>query len=341
MSKVAGAIRKQLVLQFTGETILFSISAVVIASVATMLILPSLNNFTGKTISFNPVTNPLLSLLLIAAALLIGVLAGIYPAFILSGFQPIKVLKGDRPGGRASHVSWLRQGLVITQFALSVLLIVSTMIVYRQINYLHNKDLGFNKDQVLLIPIQGNVSKNIEAFKNDLKRSPNIVSVTAGYGLPGDAFAGDEIIVPGKDGEKAMPVNLFIVDHDYIKTLGLTLVAGRDFSKDMPTDTSEAFIINETGARELGFGTPEQALGHRLNWNKWEPDSVNPVKKGKVIGVVKDFHYKSLHEKVSVSVLHIYSPVFYKMAVKLKAADLNKTLGFVNTTWNRYAQSFR
>ncbi len=339
--KVVGADRKQLVLQFTGETILLSIVSMIIATIATLIILPSLNNFTGKAISFNLITHPSLAVLLIVAGIVIGILAGIYPALVLSGFQPIKALKGMKlTGDSGSHTSWLRQGLVIIQFALSALLIVSTTIVYQQINYLHNKDLGFNKEQVVHFPLQGGVEKNIEGFKNELKRSPEIVSATAGYGLPADVFAGDEIIVPTKEGEKTMPANLFIADHDYITTLGLQIIAGRDFSKDLPTDIDEAFIINETGVKELGFGTPQNALGKPLNWNKWIPDSANPVKKGRVIGVVQDFHYKSLHEKVSVSVLQIYPPIVYKMAVKLKTADLKNTLAYINKTWNKYTSEY-
>ncbi|HEX8678216.1 MAG TPA: FtsX-like permease family protein, partial [Segetibacter sp.] len=339
--KVVGADRKQLVLQFTGETILLSVVSMIIAAVATLIILPSLNNFTGKAISFNLITNPFLVVLLIVTGVAIGVLAGIYPALVLSGFQPIKVLKGLKPTGEGgSHTSWLRQALVVIQFALSALLIVSTTIVYRQINYLHNKDLGFNKEQIIQFQVRGGVESNLESFKNELKQSPAIVAATAGYGLPGDVLAGDEIIIPTKDGEKTMPANLFIVDHDYIKTLGLKLIAGRDFSKNFSTDAEEAFIINETGVKELGFGSPQNALGQRLNWNKWVPDSVNPVKKGKVIGVVKDFHYKSLHEKVTVSVLQIYPPIVYKMAVKLKTADIKNTLAYLTNTWNKYTPEY-
>jgi putative ABC transport system permease protein len=162
--KVAGADRRQLVFQFTAETMFFSMIAVLIAAIATRMLLPALNNFTGKSISFDPFVHPILVLLLIAGALLVGVLAGIYPAMVLSGFQPIRVLKGIKPTGDNGS-RWLRQGLVVIQFALSVLLIVSTTIVYRQINFLHNKDLGFNKEQVLLVPIQGAVGNNWRPLK--------------------------------------------------------------------------------------------------------------------------------------------------------------------------------
>jgi putative ABC transport system permease protein len=339
--KVVGANRKQLLLQFTGESILLAVISIIIATVITMLLVPSLNQFTDKSISFNPFTHPQLALLLIGAAVGIGLIAGIYPAVILSGFKAIRVLKGMKPtAGSGNNILWLRQGLVIIQFALSALLIISTTIVYNQIKYLHEKNLGFNKDQVISFPLQGDLDKRTAALKEALQRSPNIVSVTSGYGLPGDIYAGDGVIIPGKEGNKNVSTNLFIVDDDYIKTLGLQLINGRGFSKDMATDAEEAFVINETAVKEFGFGTAEKALNQRIDWQKWEPDSVRPIKQGKVIGVIKDFHYNSLHEKVGSLVLMQYPAVQYKMAVKLKAADISNTIAFINSTWNKFSPDY-
>jgi putative ABC transport system permease protein len=333
--KVVGADRRQLVVQFIGETILLSVIAMLLAMVATMLLLPVLNAFTGKHILFNPVTNPLLALLVLGGGVLIGILAGLYPALVLSGFQPIKVLKNMKLTG--GSVGWLRQSLVVVQFALSALLIVSSLVVYKQIRYLNNKDLGFNKDQVLYFQIRGDVAKNLETFKQALKQSPGVVSVTSGYGLPGDQFAGDGVIVPGEEGDKEYAANVFIGDHDYLKTLGLKLVAGRDFSREMKTDEREAFIINQTAVKELGFGSSQKALGQTLKWDEWNPaDSLHPQKIGKVIGVVQDFHYKSLHEKVTTSVIQLYPAVAFKVAVKLRAADMQNTIAFINSTWNKF-----
>ena len=341
--KVVGAERQQLVFQFIGETVLLSVLSMIIATVATLLIVPSLNEFTGKSISFNPFANPLLALLILVAGVVIGILAGIYPALMLSGFQPIKVLKNMKLSGSSVGTGWLRKALVVIQFGLSALLIVSSTIVYRQIKYLNNKDIGFNKEQVVYFQVRDSLANNpktLETFKSELKRSPNIVSVTSGYGLPGDQYAGDRIIIPGKDGDKEHAANVFIGDYDYVKTLGLKLIAGRDFSKDMSTDAEEAFIINETAVKELGFGSPEKALGQRMNWNKWIPDSLHPVKQGKVIGVVQDFHYKSLHEKVTASVIQIYPPVVFKVAVKLKTADIKSTIAYINDTWNKFSPGY-
>src|SRR5215204_142045 len=338
--KVIGAERKQLIFQFISETVLLSLFSMVIAAIVTYLLLPALNRFTDKAIDFNPFTNPVLCLLLLGSAVIIGILAGIYPALVLSGFQPIKVLKSINISGNGSGTPWLRQALVVVQFSLSALLIVSTMIVYKQTAYLNDKDLGFNKEQIVYFQIRDSIENNLETFKSELKRSPNIVSVTSGYGLPGDQFAGDGVIVPGANGNTEYFANVFIGDHDYAKTLGLKIVTGRDFSRDMSTDVEEAFLINETAAKEFGFGAPEKAIGQRLHWNKWNPDSLNPVKKGKVIGVVQDFHYKSLHEKVTASVIQIYPGVNFKIAVKLKTADINNTISFINNVWNRFSPGY-
>lgn len=340
--KVAGAGRKQLVFQFIGESILITLISIVIAALATHQILPLLNSFTNKSISFNPITDPILLLLILGAALVIGALSGLYPALFMSGFQPIKVLKGFKTiGGSGGSAAVLRKALVVVQFSLSALLIVCTVIVYRQMKFMHEKDLGFNKDQVLYFDAQGGVVDKPEVFKDELRSLGGVISVTGGYGLPGDLFATDGIIVPDKDGDKEYPASHILADHDYIKTMGLTVITGRDFSREMPTDVKESFLINETAVKELGFGTPEKAIGRELKWEEWSPlDSLNPVKLGKVIGVVKDFHMKSLHEKLTPTVLQIYPQELEKIAVKVKAANLPNTINQIEATWNKFTPEY-
>ena len=338
--KVVGAERKQLVMQFIGETILLSLISMIFAIVFAMVVLPYLNSFTEKTISFNPFTNPLLALMVLAVGVVIGVLAGIYPAMVLSGFQPVKVLKNMKSAG-GGNIGWLRQSLVVVQFSLSALLIVCALIVYKQVRYLNTKDLGFAKEQIIYFQTRGGINENLETFKSELERSPGIVSVTSGYGLPGDQFAGDGVNVPGKNGGQEFSTSLFIGDYNYIKTLGLKLIAGRDFSKDMKTDEREAFVINETAVKEFGFGTPQSAIGQRINWNEWEPaDTTDPVKRGKVIGVVQDFHYKSLHEKVTASVIQLYPAVNYKVAAKVRAANMSTAIAHINNVWNKFSPGY-
>jgi putative ABC transport system permease protein len=341
--KVAGAARRQLILQFISETVLLAVLSTVIAVAITLFVVPVLNNFTGKSIRFNPVMQPLLGLSILAAAVIVGILAGIYPALILSGFQPIKVLKNFKIQGSNTGTSWLRQGLVVVQFTLSTLLIIATITVYRQTQYLNNKDLGFDKEQVLHFQLRDELGgANLETFKSELRRTPNVVAVTSGYGLPGDLFGGDAVKIPGKNDGKEFSANLFIGDHDYIKTLGMRIIAGRDFSRNMATDADEAFIINETAVKDFGFGTPEKAIGQRIDWDKWPPlaDSTKPVKMGKVIGVVQDFHYKSLHEKVTASVIQIYQGQDLKVAVKIKSADVKNTIASINRVWNKFKPGY-
>ncbi|MBW3545935.1 MAG: FtsX-like permease family protein, partial [Bacteroidetes bacterium] len=293
-----------------------------------------------KSIAFNLFTNPLILFGLLGLTVLVGLIAGFYPALVLSGFQPVKVLKGAA-GSEASagKTPWLRHSLVVVQFALSILLIISALVVYQQVEYLNTKDLGFNKEEIMFFPMRGqNMNENYETFKNELLTSPHISSASIGYGFPGDAVAGDGIIVPGEGENTRHSVTQLMVDYDYIQTLGLELLAGRAFSKEIPTDKDEAFIINETAVRELGFGTPVQALGQLLHWDRW--DSPDSLKRGQVIGVVKDFHYKSLYDVVEPAVLQIYPPAYWKVAVKMHTANMAPAIAHVERVWRKFSPEY-
>lgn len=276
--KVVGARRRQLIHQFLSETVLLSVISVILGILVTILLLPALNEFTGKTMVFKPFSNPLFGIALLLGGAVIGFFAGLYPAFILSTFRPVKVLKGARVTDKGLSSAWLRKALVVLQFALSVLLIISTMIVYRQTIYFTTSDLGFEKEQVITFQARGGLDEKVETFKNELKQLPGVVSVTSGYGLPGDAYAGETMIIP---------------------------------------------------------------IGKPIHWAEWIPaDTLNPVKKGKVIGVVADFHYKSLHEKVTASVIQLYPQVIFKVAVKLKEDNIQETLKQINVLWNQYSPGY-
>jgi putative ABC transport system permease protein len=340
--KSIGATGKQLMLQYTGETIFLSLISVLLSAIVTAVALPWLNQFTEKQISITVFTQPVFLLALLMLAFVVGVIAGIYPAFVLARFQPARVLKSSAvTDAKPGRLPLLRHGLVIIQFSLSALLIISAIIVFRQVKFLHNKDLGFNKDQVMFFPMRGdNMNNNYEAFKNELLQSPAVSSVSIGYGFPGDIFAGDNIIVP-KNGENiAHPATQLLVDYDYVKTLNIQLAAGRDFSKDIRTDKDEAFIINETAVKQLGFGTPEKALGQKLLWHPWEATKEDSMKVGRVIGVVKDFNYKSLYDKLETAVLQIYPPAYWKVAVKVKATNLGNAINHVKKTWNAFSPEY-
>jgi putative ABC transport system permease protein len=336
--KTIGAGRKELMAQFVVETIMFAAISMVVAIVATWVLLSALNRFTEKSIVFDLVSNPMVALTLGGLTLVVGLLAGFYPALVLSAFKPVKVLKGNSLSDKAPGTPWLRHGLVVIQFSLSVLLIISAIVVINQVRYMHNKDLGFRKDQIMFFPMKGeNLKKNYAIFKNELMRYPGITSVSIGYGFPGDKFGDGLMTVKEKPEVKPTKATLLMIDEDYIKTLGLNLLKGRNFSKDIAGDVS-AFIINETAVRELGLGSATEAIGKSLSWPTWR--KYDSLKTGPVIGVVKDFHYKSLHEKIEPAVLQIYPPAYSKVAVKITGANMETTLGQISNLWNRYSPDY-
>ena len=333
--KVSGARRSQLIGQFISEAVLVALLACTIALVLAALLLPALNDFTGKHISFGLSEQPLGWLTCIAVALFLGVLSGIYPAILTSHYQPIKVLKNQLKSG-PSGGQWMRKGLVVLQFTLSVLLMISSWVIFQQVELLNHKDLGFDREHMILFPMRGSIFSKTEEVKEEFKRLPGVISATAGFGFPSDIVAGDQITVPEKD--QSYSINLFAIDYDYISTMGLELVSGRGFSREYGTDESEAFILNETAVRELGFKDPQTALGKRLDWGMWnENDS---LKKGRVIGVVKDFHFKSLREIVSPAVLQIYPGAYWKMVLKLRGENLAGALEKVQAVWDSFETGY-
>ena len=340
--KAIGAARRQLIGQYIGETLLLALSSTILAVGLTLLLLPALNHFTGKSIPAALLLQPAAIASIAGLTFILGLTAGTYPALVLSGFDPVKVLKsgGFRPG-EPGRRSGLRNGLVVVQFSLSILLILAAIIVFRQVDYLHHKDLGFNKDQILFFPMRGDkMAKSTEAFRTDLRQLPGVSSVSIGYGYPGDAVAGDQIILDRKGQRVTQSVTQLTVDFDYIKTLQLQVLAGRDFSKTMPTDQDHAWILNETAVRELGFGTPDKALGQTLYWHPWDGNNPDSLKIGRVIGVVKDFNYKSLYDKVEPAVIQIYPSAAWKVAVKLSTANLTSTMTQINSVWNKYTPDY-
>lgn len=340
--KTIGADRKQLIFQFIGETIFLTIISIILSLALTALLLPWLNEFAGKTISYSVLANPVVLLIFLSLTIIVGILAGLYPALVLSKFRPVKVLKGSAAGDQEpGKTPFLRHGLVVLQFSMSVLLIISAIIVFNQVNYLHNKDLGFSKDQIMFFPMRGDqMFNNRDAFKDQLEQIPGVSSVSIGYGFPGDAVAGDGIKVQKNGQLVENPATQLMVDYDYIKTLGLEMVAGREFSEEMGTDKNEAYIINETAVKNLGFETPEKAIGQKLTWNVWNNVNPDSVKVGQVIGVVKDFNYKSLYEKVETTVLQIFPDAAWKVAVKMETAQLDSSLDQVENVWNKFSPEY-
>lgn len=340
--KTIGASRKQLMSQFIVETIILALISILIAVAFTAFLLPWLNEFADKQISHTLFLHPVVLLVFFSLTLMVGALAGFYPALVLSGFKPVSVLKGSAVSNASpGKTPWLRHSLVVLQFALSVLLIISALVVYRQVQYMNTKDLGFDKEQIMFFPMRGdNMVENYETFKNELLQTPGVSSVSIGYGFPGDLVAGDGIFVPRGGEQKEHGVTQLMVDYDYISTLGVELVAGRNFSKSITTDATEGFIINETAVKELGLGTPEAALGQPLLWDVWVEEPEDSLKSGQIIGVVKDFHYKSLYDVVEPTVLQIFPPAYWKVAVKMETAGIESAMERVKGVWTRFSPDF-
>nr|WP_255651144.1 ABC transporter permease [Cesiribacter sp. SM1] len=340
--KTIGADRKQLIIQFLGETIFLTFISIIISLLLTAILLPWLNRFTGKEISYAVLADPIVLLIFFSLTIIVGILAGLYPALVLSNFRPIKVLKGSAVGDQESgKIPLLRHGLVVLQFSMSVLLIISAIVVFNQVDYLHSKDLGFSKDQIMFFPMRGEkMFSNKETFKNQLEQIPGVSSVSIGYGFPGDAVAAHGIRVKENGQLVRKPATQLMIDYDYIETLGLEMVAGRPFSEAMSTDMEKAYIINETAVRNFGFGTPENAIGKEITWQVWNDTNPDSLKVGPVIGVVKDFNYKSLYEEVESAVLQIFPDAAWKVAVKMETARMESSLAQVETVWNSFSPDY-
>jgi len=327
--KVMGAARTQLIYQFVSESIIVTLIALLLGVISAELILPSLNSFTEKFIPLDVFFSPGAIAGMLASAILVGIAAGIYPAFFISAHRPADILSNRQSkGGRAL----MRKGLVVLQFMLSFFLITGSLIVSDQNTFLRTRDMGFNKENLIVINLRGDMRRDLQATKDAFLADPHVVSATMGYGLPGQAYAGDGIF--DKLAGEGRGMSMLTVDHDYIRTLGLTVIAGRDFSKESVADERSAFIVSETGARTLGHANPEDALGHEVTWDRWDnPDS---VKEGKVIGVVKDIHLNSLRDNITPVIIHIFPFAYNTMTLKVKSEDIPSTIAHLEGAWKKF-----
>jgi putative ABC transport system permease protein len=329
--KVVGAMRNQLIYQFISESVVIAFISLLIGGLVTELVIPLLNAFTEKHIPAGIFLDPLMVLAVIGFAVVIGLAAGAYPAFYISSYKPTEILSG-RQGGKTSGKTVLRKGLVVLQFILSFLLITASIVVSDQHRYMRTKDMGFDKDNLIVLGIRGTMRRDMDVTKNAFTNHPNIINATMGYGLPGEAYAGDGIIDKATNKDKG--ISLLVADHDYIKTMGMQLIAGRDFDKDNPADTLHAFIVSEAGAKLLGYTDPKDALDHEVGWNRWDaPDS---VKEGKIIGVVKDIHLNSLRENIGPVIIHIFPFAYSTLTLRVKNEDLQSTLAHLESTWKQF-----
>lgn len=329
--KTIGAMRGNLIRQFLTESFLFSLLSFILGVILVIILLPDFNYLSGKSLTIPWSDWWWILPSIIFASGIIGILAGLYPSFYLTSFKPADVIKGTlRPGGKNAG---MRNALVIFQFTVSIVLIISTLVIYRQFGYIMDKKIGFAKEQVLLLHGTRTMGNKINTFKNELLRLADVKSVTISDYLPieGTKRDGNALWKEGKSKvEGAVYGQFWRVDHDYIKTMGMNILEGRDFSPDMPTD-SKAAIINQTLARELGLTDP--VLGKKIQntWNIYE-----------VIGIVEDFNYESLRNNIGGVCLTLGdSPEI--VSVKLNTSDMAGTIKAITGIWDKFSvnQSIR
>ncbi len=300
MRKVLGSVKQQLVGQFLTEAFLMSAIAFTFAIVLGQLVMPYFNRLTGKSLEI-PFSNPGFLGILLAGTLAVGLLAGSYPAFYLSSFRPLEVLKGKLQSNIRS--GWLRHSLVVFQFSISMLLLAGTAVIYRQLNFIQNKRLGFEKEQVLLLSDAGSLRENFKGFKNELEAMPEVSNLTASCFLPVNSCRSDNTMwIDGKSMDQfSLNIQCWWVDENYLATLGMSLLEGRFFSEEFATD-STAVVLNETAVKKFGFENP---IGQRIN--QFDDNSLATYTTYTVIGVVKDFNYESLRENIGPLSFY-YSP---------------------------------
>lgn len=329
LRKVLGAERKQLMGQFIAESVLYAALATLLAILLLQLLMPAYNRILGYELPAYW-SNPWLYLCMLGIILVVGLLAGSYPAFLLSSFKPIESLKGKMKAGKQG--AFFRKVLVIFQFGISVLLIVSITIIVSQLQYVKSRDLGFNKAQSMIVKLDNNsIWDKKTAFKIELQHNSQVESVSLMSGEPGGFHDFHSFETEANPNEKQL-FNTEFADFEFVKTLDLHLIAGRDFSASFPTDSAEAVLINRTAAVKMGY-TPEQAIG------KWMKDAISDKNRRKIIGVVENYHYASLKEPIGPLVISNHEDRRLAL-IRLKPGNLATAINIVGKSYEHYAANY-
>ncbi len=328
--KTVGAKKAQLFSQFIFESILLAGMALVLAFVLDLLFVPLLNNLLGRKLDFISFFSPVQVVMILVGAFALGILTGIYPSFYMTSFNMSKVLKG---GNSREGKSIFRSSLVVVQFGLAIAMIVSTLVVTQQLSFMRNADIGFDKDQIMLVSMNQDANKQFETFKEELLKNTVIKGVTASGQRLGNNFHQWGFKVKADTGVMQITPSNVNVDYDYLKVYGIEIKEGRGFSKDFKTDNGKAFIINETFAKELGLketvGTP---AGH--DW--YHNDSL-----GTIIGVVKDFNFNSLHYKVNTLEMVVHPEWGYdEMSIKIEKGRTEEGIALVKEQWSKFVPNY-
>ncbi len=339
MRQVMGAYRWQLIKQFLSESFFVSFVAAVLAIFLVNLALPAFNDISGKSLALQVQDITFYALLISGIILFVGLLSGSYPAFYLSAFKPVHTLKGGLARGGTS-AAVLRKGLVIFQFTISIALIIGTFTIYHQLDYMRNLRLGFDKEHIVSIPLRDYTTvSSIDPFKDVLLQNSNIQSASISYIVPGIKVPGEYSILPeGKNPDESWEMSVVPVDEDFVKTFGLEIVNGRNFSEELSTD-STGIILNEAAVRKLGW---ESALDKRVQIGGKNPDGdFRKLAEGRVVGLVKDFNIKSLHHEVAPLMLvnrgNRRISHYNYFSVRINPGDISGSLAFIREKWNDYA----
>ncbi len=330
--KVLGSLRGNLISQFMLESILLSFISMLLAVGLAYLLLPVFNELSGKQMVIGLFSRAWLVPALLGLVLIVGVLAGSYPAFFLSAFRPIAVLKGNVAAG--FKTGWLRNSLVVFQFGISIFLLVGTAVIYRQLGYIHNRALGFNREQVLIVDNTWHLGNDVRAFKQKLLKLPGVGGATMTGFLPTSDSRNDDAIFlsPDLDTKKAISMQTWQVDENYIPVLGMKMAAGRNFSKEFLTD-SNAAIVNEAAVRLMQGVDP-------MRQNLYEMENIQTKKLDKyhIVGVVKDFNFNSLREVVTPMVLFLHENRG-RLALRVNPANVPRLVGEIGDIWRQMAPS--
>ncbi|NOR15615.1 MAG: FtsX-like permease family protein, partial [Candidatus Aminicenantes bacterium] len=327
MRKVSGAYKSDIIKQFFGESLLLAFLALVISVVLVLLLLPVFNNLAAKELSLMGMGSPWLLAGLLVISLLTGVLSGIYPAFFLSAFQPVKVLKGSSHS--KTQGALFRKALVVFQFSLAILLLVCTTIVYNQLNYMSSKKLGYDKEHLLYFGMRGEMREKFDAVKSQLQQNPNIVTVSAGSNVPtyGYNFSNSLWKWEGQNPDEEILMRATFVDEGFFKTLGMEMVEGREFSREFSTDV-EAVVVNQTAVSAMNMSS---AVGKGLSQGDF---------KSQIVGVVKDYHFRSLRQDIDPIILIFSSEYSNVLFARLRGENMPQTIGYLEEVWNKFAPGY-
>ena len=331
LRKVVGAQKSQLVRQFLGESLILTFISFVLSIIFVLISMPFFRNISGKDILLNSLLNPIILAGFAGLFLIIGLIGGSYPAFFLSAFKPVEVIQGTLKRGAKSSV--LRIVLVSFQFAVSIILIIGTFTVNTQLKYVRSKNLGYDKEHVIVMQMRNTeTQQKYEAIKEAIQRNPNVIDVSASTTSPLGTSDFSAHHAVGKPSDEIIMFWAQMVDENYIDTYKMEMAQGRNFSKDFTSDKEEAIIINEAAVKKLGW--QDNPINQQID----RFTSMTERKPYTVVGVVKDYHFQSLHEEIEPMMLYNTSPYgsFSLLSVRVRPENIQETIGFLETTWAQF-----